>query len=82
MSIQDKVFISALRGKLMDRIAFGDEEDKPPWYVPPSGKRCPDCDVKQGDNHKPGCDREQCPVCGTQLIGCDHGDTILDEVIV
>lgn len=31
---------------------------------------CPDCNAKPGENHKPGCDVEQCPFCGMQLISC------------
>lgn len=33
--------------------------------------RCPDCGAKPGHYHHIGCDRERCPVCGLQLIGCD-----------
>lgn len=32
--------------------------------------RCPDCNVKDGGRHHPGCDKEECPRCGGQLIGC------------
>lgn len=31
---------------------------------------CPDCNVKPGENHEPGCDIEQCANCGRQAIGC------------
>jgi len=33
--------------------------------------RCPDCGAKPGHYHHIGCDMERCPVCGTQLIGCE-----------
>jgi hypothetical protein len=32
---------------------------------------CHDCGVKEGQVHGYGCDMEQCPFCGTQLISCD-----------
>lgn len=40
-------------------------------YVSPDGIiRCPDCNVKDGGLHHPGCDNERCPRCGGQLITC------------
>ena len=39
--------------------------------VPYEGEnRCPDCNVKPGGFHHPGCDNEKCPKCGGQLISC------------
>jgi hypothetical protein len=35
-----------------------------------SSDRCPDCGVGAGEFHRPGCDIEQCPYCGRQLIAC------------
>jgi hypothetical protein len=34
-------------------------------------ERCPACGAKAGDYHVLGCDVEQCPYCGGQLISCD-----------
>lgn len=31
---------------------------------------CPDCGVSPGEFHRSGCDLEQCPYCGRQLISC------------
>lgn len=38
-------------------------------------KTCHDCGVTTGDFHKDGCDWEECPNCGRQLISCDCNDT-------
>ena len=32
--------------------------------------RCHDCNVVLGKMHHPGCDVEECPRCGGQLISC------------
>jgi len=37
----------------------------------PSG-RCHDCNIKHGGYHHHGCDVERCPICGQQLISCEH----------
>ena len=31
---------------------------------------CPDCGATPGELHKRGCDVENCPGCGRQLLGC------------
>jgi hypothetical protein len=34
------------------------------------GDCCPECGVDAGRVHRSGCDIEQCPYCGGQLISC------------
>lgn len=40
--------------------------------------QCLECGAHIGELHEPGCDWEQCPKCGQQLIACDHGREILN----
>ena len=39
----------------------------------PEGRPCHDCGAPAGGLHHPGCDMEACPICGGQLLSCDHG---------
>ncbi len=63
------------------RVCFGDEDQTEQLgvivYQPPRNSTCPDCGVTEGELHAAGCDREQCPICGYQLIGCEHANEIL-----
>ncbi len=34
-------------------------------------RRCRDCSANPGETHDPGCDAEQCALCGGQSISCD-----------
>ncbi len=34
------------------------------------GLRCPDCNVRIGGYHHPGCEHEMCPRCGGRLLTC------------
>lgn len=70
-----------LDDKTHDRIRYGNE-----WrhLGPPSKRRCHDCGVQPGALHHLGCDWEECPGCGDQLISCgcwtDGDDDCDDEV--
>ena len=65
----------------MHRIPFGEEHKHEVFgqivYTPEDTETCHDCGASRGELHKKGCDNEQCPECGMQLIGCEHGDLYL-----
>jgi hypothetical protein len=48
------------------------------WDGPAAGS-CPDCAVEPGGFHHPGCDCEQCPRCGGQLLSCGCLDEEEDD---
>jgi len=50
-----------LVGKVYTRVPF--KPDDPTWL-------CIDCEAADGQVHELGCDAENCPRCGGQLIGC------------
>lgn len=56
-------------GRLYDPIKVGDLGD---WDEGNPDAVCGDCGAKFGEQHKAGCDIERCPVCGLQLITCEH----------
>ncbi len=49
-----------------DRVPYG-QEARGPF----AGENCHDCSVSRGAIHHFGCDVEECPMCGGQLLGCD-----------
>lgn len=53
-----------VEGVVYDRIRHGDETCR--WNAP----NCHDCGVPRSGLHHPGCDVEECPDCGMQLISC------------
>jgi hypothetical protein len=54
-------------GRAVPRIRYGDEHDD--WGA--NKNACHDCRVLKSEFHVPGCDGEECPLCGGQLISCD-----------
>ena len=61
--------------RFIDSLIYCDEDccgrhpeaASPPVALP---ERCGDCGVKQGGWHHLGCDIEECPRCGWQLLSC------------
>jgi hypothetical protein len=52
-------------------VKFPDGEKLPAMpYISDDNSRCGDCYVAPGGFHHPGCDMEDCPRCGGQLISC------------
>lgn len=49
-------------------VRYGAEKED--WGAA-SGHRCLDCGCRPGDIHHTGCDRERCPRCGGQAVGCE-----------
>jgi hypothetical protein len=60
-----------LVASLFDRIRHGQEKD---WGRRKVTEICHDCAAVPGQYHVPGCDMEECPLCGVQAItcGCTH----------
>ncbi len=54
-------------GMVLERIRFGQELSG--WGD--EFDNCPDCGVAHGGLHQPGCDIEECPKCGGQIIACE-----------
>lgn len=52
-------------GRRLDLPPFGHEPGRRS-----SAARCGDCGVAVGGWHHPGCDLQQCPSCGDQLLSC------------
>lgn len=61
-------------GRELDRVPYGSEWDD--WGA--DRGPCGDCGVQKGQFHAIGCDIEQCPRCGGQVIMCGCVD--LDDL--
>ena len=71
-----KKVIIISNGKKYQPIKYGFEHYYNGTFDP--NERCGDCGCKVGHYHHPGCDVEECPVCGGQLLSCGCID-ITDE---
>lgn len=81
MTIVDSCVVDHLHdhGRCVSMVPWGSELR---W--PHSNRRCGDCGVAPGKWHHLGCDIQECPTCGGQLLSCDcrfdeDGDDIDDE---
>jgi len=65
-------------GSLVKPIKYGEEQERAAFAE--GNPRCHDCGAKKGHFHHPGCDVEECPECGGQLIGCECVASDLEEI--
>lgn len=54
-----------IEGQVYEPIRFGKEQNRVLAF-----DCCPDCGAVSGGTHHPGCDLEECPACGGQIISC------------
>lgn len=68
----EKLYLMDEDGKKYELIKVGAPGD----FLENEGKdaRCGDCGAKMGEYHKLYCDIQRCPICGGQLLSCDHAE--------
>jgi len=59
--------------RIVRPIAYVGEAPRPqvPYRNEDGRELCHDCSVAAGGVHHPGCDMEECPRCGHQLLSCE-----------
>jgi len=65
-------------GTMAAPIKYGEEVERSGFAE--GNPRCHDCGAKKGHFHHPGCDVEECPECGGQLIGCECVASDVEEI--
>jgi hypothetical protein len=60
-------------GRTFSPIRWGDETH---MSLGKRFERCGDCWAPRGGVHHHGCDLEQCPACGRQMLSCDCRDDL------
>lgn len=66
------------RSGVYEPIRYGRERRMP---IGRSAQPCGDCGAPPGGYHHRGCDLEECPCCGRQLISCGCSDSEDDEAL-
>ena len=52
------------------KMQVGEDKAQALLDVLPTPDRCPDCNVRLGENHHISCDQEECPICHLQVLMC------------
>jgi hypothetical protein len=66
LALAQRVRAYLIGGREFARVPYGSERDD--WGA--DRGPCGDCRVRKGQYHAIGCDIEQCPGCGGQVISC------------
>lgn len=61
-----QAYPSYVASRVITRVPYGQENAD--WNT---DKPCHDCSAVEGEYHVPGCDVEECPLCGRQALSCD-----------
>ena len=67
-------FFKDNHGNKYPRIKYGRENWNGKDWTPKANQRCHDCGTLPEGYHHFGCDWEECPKCGGQLISCNCSD--------